>query len=187
MKADKDIEKLFEGLDFDIAEPALQHEDRFREKLRQRHQKQKTRHNGIISLWGPVMGIAATFLVAFLLIQGGIANPFSTEQELANVSPEMRQTQEFYSSVIRAELASLQEQKTPETEAVIEDALAQLEILESDYENLKKDLGKSGQDKRVIYAMITNFQKRIDLLKTVLDKVNDINTLKNTNHEDNII
>ena len=187
MKADKDIEKLFEGLDFDIAEPTPNHEDRFRDKLRQRPQKQNQKHKGIISLWGPVMSIAATFLVALLLIQGGIANPFSTEQELANVSPEMKQTQEFYSSVIRAELASLQEQKTPITEAVIEDALAQLEVLENDYDNLKKDLGKSGQDKRVIYAMISNFQKRIDLLKTVLEKVNNINTLKNTNHEDNII
>ena len=99
----------------------------------------------------------------------------------------MKQTQEFYSSVIRQELAALQEQKSPETEAVINDALAQLDILEKDYENLKKDLDKSGQDKRVIYAMITNFQQRIDLLKTVLEKVNDIQNLKNTNHESNII
>ncbi len=81
----------------------------------------------------------------------------------------------------------LKEQKTPETEAVINDALDQLEILENDYDKLKKDLGKSGQDKRVIYAMISNFQKRIDLLQMVLEKVNTINTLKNTSHENNII
>jgi hypothetical protein len=187
MKTDKDLKELFEGLDFDIAEPSVNHEERFREKLRQRPQKKKVRHNGIISLWGPVMAVAASFLLAFVLIQGDISNPFSTKQELANVSPEMKQTQEFYSSVIRTELASLQEQKTPETEAVINDALNQLDILEKDYEKLKKDLGKSGQDKRVIYAMISNFQKRIDLLQLVLEKVNTINTLKNTSHENNII
>ena len=187
MKANNDLKELFEGLDFDIAEPASHHEERFREKLRQRPQKKKPRNNGVINLWLPVMSIAATFLVAFLIFQGVFGNSFSAEQELANVSPEMKQTQEFYSSVIRSELAALEEQKTPETEAVIQDALAQLQILEKDYQNLKLDLGKSGQDKRVIYAMITNFQKRIDLLKTVLEKVNDINTLKNTNHENNII
>ncbi|WP_029038631.1 hypothetical protein [Salinimicrobium xinjiangense] len=187
MKTNKDLKELFEGLDFDTAEPSVKHEERFREKLRQRPQKKKAKHNGIISLWGPVMTIAASFLLAFVLIQGDISNPFSTGQELANVSPEMKQTQDFYSSVIRTELAALQEQKTPETEAVINDALNQLEILEKDYEKLKKDLGKSGQDKRVIYAMISNFQKRIDLLQIVLEKVNDINTLNNTSHENNII
>lgn len=187
MRTNDDLKDLFGGLDFDIAEPAPGHEDRFSQKLKQRKQKKKPKNNGIISLWGPVMAIAAIFLVAFLIFQGMSTPHFPGEQELANVSPEMKQTQEFYSSVIRSELASLQEQKTPETEAVINDALTQLDILEKDYENLKKDLGKSGQDKRVIFAMITNFQKRIDLLKMVLEKVNEINTLKNPNHENNII
>jgi hypothetical protein len=187
MKNDNDLKDLFEGLDFDIAEPTPRHEDRFREKLRHRPQIKKPRHNGLISLWLPVMAIAASFLVAVLIFQGVFNNPFTGEQELANVSPEMKQTQEFYSSVIRTELAALKEQKTPENEAVINDALTQLDILEKDYETLKKDLGKSGHDQRVIYAMITNFQKRIDLLKMVLEKVNDINTLKNTNHENKTI
>lgn len=187
MKTNNDLKDLFDGLDFDIAEPTPRHEDRFREKLKQRPQKKITRRNGVINMWLPVMAIAASFLVAVLIFQGVFSNPFSQNQELANVSPEMKQTQDFYSSVIKTELAALQEQKTPETEAVINDALAQMQILEKDYENLKKDLGKSGQDQRVIYAMITNFQKRIDLLKMVLEKVNDINTLKNTNHENTII
>lgn len=187
MKTDNDMKDLFEGLDFDIAAPSANHEERFREKLRKRNKKQKPQHNGIISLWGPAMAIAATFLVAFLLIQGDISNPFNVKQELANVSPEMKQTQDFYASVIRTELAALENQKTPETEAVITDALKQLEILENDYEKLKIDLGKSGQDKRVIYAMISNFQKRIDLLQIVLEKVNTINTLNNTSNENNII
>lgn len=178
---------LFEGLDFDIAEPSVNHEEKFRQKLRQLPKKRKTQNNGIISLWGPLMAIAASFFVAFLLTQGDISNPFSAGQELAKVSPEMKQTQDFYSTVIRTELAALEEQKTPETEAVINDALTQLNILESDYEKLEKDLGRSGQDKRVIYAMITNFQKRIDLLKMVLEKVNSINTLNKSNHENIII
>ena len=187
MKTNEDLNKLFGGLDFDIAEPSENHEIRFREKLRQQSKTKKPERNGIISLWGPVMAIAASFLVAFLIFQGVFSDNFSSHQELANVSPEMKQTQDFYSSVIRTELAALEEQKTPETEAVISDALMQLEILESDYDKLKKDLGKSGQDKRVIYAMISNFQKRIDLLQMVLEKVNTINSLNNTSYENNTI
>ena len=185
MKTDN-LKELFDELDFDVAEPAVDHEARFREKLKQQ-KKEKINHSGVISLWLPVMSIAATFLVAFLLFQGVFSNPFSTKQELANVSPEMEQTQNFYASVIKTELENLKEKKSPETETVINDALDQLEVLENDYNKLKKDLGKSGQDKRVIYAMISNFQQRIDLLQTVLDKVNTINTLKNNSHENNII
>jgi len=60
-------------------------------------------------------------------------------------------------------------------------------VLENDYNKLKSDLVKSGQDHRVIYAMISNFQKRIDLLNKVLEKVNNINTLKNSPHENNLL
>lgn len=185
MKTD-DLKDIFDELDFDIAQPAQDHEERFRHKLR-KNRKKKTSRSGVISLWGPVMAVAASFLLAFLIFQGVFQNPLNREQELANVSPEMKQTQDFYASVIKTELENLEEQKTPETEAVIEDALKQLAILEKDYQNLKKDLEKSGQDSRVIYAMISNFQKRIDLLNTVLQKVETINTLKNNSHENNII
>ena len=185
MKTDN-LKDLFDELDFDIAQPESNHENRFREKLKSQ-KKKKLNHSGIISLWLPGLAVAASFLMAFLIFQGMFGDPFSQQQELASVSPEMKQTQEFYSSAIRTELANLKEKQTPETEAVINDALRQMQILETDYENLKKDLGKSGQDQRVIYAMITNFQKRIDLLKTVLDKVNNINNLNNNTHEDNFI
>ncbi len=185
MKTDN-LKDLFDELDFDIAQPAENHEERFRQKLK-RQPKKKAKRSNVISLWLPTMAIAASFLVSFLIFQGVFGNPFDQKQELANVSPEMEQTQNFYASVIKTELENLQEKKTPETEAVINDALRQLEILEKDYEKLTKDLGKSGQDKRVIYAMISNFQKRIDLLKTVLEKVETINTLKNTRHENNYI
>lgn len=185
MKTD-DLKDLFDQLDFDIAEPAPGHEERFRQKINQQPKK-KVKRSGVIQLWGSVMAVAASFLLAFLIFQGVFSNPFSGKQELAHVSPEMKQTQDFYASVIQTELENLEAQKNPENEAVIEDALKQLQTLENDYENLKKDLRKSGQDKRVIYAMISNFQKRIDLLNTVLEKVETINTLKNNPHENNII
>jgi flagellar basal body-associated protein FliL len=185
MKHD-DIIELFNQLDFDIVEPAEGHEQRFRQKLKNKPEK-KAKRWGINQFWGPVMAVAASFIMTFLIFQGDFNNPFSHEQELANVSPEMKQTQDFYTSVIKSELENLKARKSPENEAVIEDVLKQLKVLERDYENLKKDLGKSGQDKRVIYAMISNFQKRIDLLNMVLEKVETINSLKNNRHENNII
>ena len=185
MKTD-DLKDLFDELDFDLAEPAEKHEVRFREKLKNKNRK-KIKHSGVISFWLPAMSVAATLAIAVMIFQGVFSNLFAVEQELATVSPKMKETQNFYASVIRTELDKIKEQKTPETAAVINDALQQMQKLERDYENLKKDLGKSGHDERVIYAMITNFQQRIDLLKTVLEKVNTINTLNNSSHENNML
>ena len=185
MKNDN-LKDLFDGLDFDTAEPSQDHEEKFRQKIKRRSIK-KTRRNGIISLWLPAISVAAILAVGFFLFQGIFGSTMTQEPDLANVSPKMRETQNFYSSVIRTELENLKDQKNPETAPVIDDALKQMEKLEKSYEDLKKDLAQSGQDQRVIYAMITNFQQRIDLLKSVLEKVNTINTLKNKSHENNII
>ena len=185
MKTDE-LEELFQALDFDVAEPKAGHQQRFEEKLGG-GSKKKVKSSGIIPLWLPWLAVAACFLVAVILF-GGVFDPnLKNQGELASVSSEMAETQDFYASVIKKELYHLEQEKTPETEAIIQDALKQLEILENDYTRLKTDLVKSGQDQRVIYAMISNFQKRIDLLNQVLEKVNNINTLKITPHENNLL
>lgn len=185
MKNDN-LEELFKTLDFDVAEPNENHGQRFESKLKQRA-KRKTRSSGVISLWLPGLAIATSFLTAFLLFEGVFAAPFSQKQELASVSSEMETTQNFYASVIETELYKLKQQKSPETEKIVKDALDQLEILETDYEKLKTDLATSGQDQRVIYAMISNFQQRIALLNQVLERTKNINELKNPSHENNLL
>lgn len=183
----ENIEELFRSLDFDVAEPSNEHREKFEARLKQRS-RGRIKRSGVIQLVMPVMSIAAAFLVAFLLFQGFFnTNGSGQGQDLASVSTEMKNTQDFYSAVIKKELYNLEQEKSPETEAVIADALRQLEILEKDYEKLKTDLSSSGQDRRVIAAMITNFQKRIDLLNEVLEKVNTIKELKNTPHENNLL
>lgn len=179
----ENLEELFDALDFDVEEPAPGHRERFEAKLG----KQPRRSGLFFQLWPTVLTIAASFLVAFLIFGEVWSGQFDGKQELASVSNEMKTTQDFYSSAIKTELYRLQQERTPETEAIIEDALNQLEILESDYEKLKFDLAESGQDNRVIYAMISNFQKRIDLLNQVLEKVNKINELNTATNENNII
>ena len=99
----------------------------------------------------------------------------------------MKETQDFYSTLIERELKSIEGERSPQTNKIINDALVQLETLEKEYNKLKKDLLESGQDKRVIYAMINNFQKRIDLLNQVLDQIETIKQLNTQKNETNII
>ncbi|MCM4161204.1 DUF4179 domain-containing protein [Antarcticibacterium flavum] len=183
----KDIDELFEGLDFDVAEPASGHEDRFLQRLKEK-QKKPAPGGKLRMLWSPIAAVAAG-LVLIILIGGNLMGSYSltNSADLAGISPEMKETHQFYTSLITTELAKIEEAKTPETEALVNDALAQLEKLDNDYEKLKKDLKTSGQDKRVIFAMVSNLQQRIDLLNNVLTHIENIKELKNPNNENNII
>ncbi len=182
-----DFDDLFEGLNFDIEEPHSGHKERFFKKLDHRFTSSEKKGK-VRRLWAPVISIAASFLIAFFLLGEFLGNPAAAKNsDLASISPEMKQTQEFYTGMITRELNAIDAEKTPETEAIINDALAQMEKLENEYEALRDDLIDSGKDNRVIHAMIQNFQQRIDLLNNVLTQIENIKSLKNQNHENNII
>ena len=58
-----------------------------------------------------------------------------------------------------------------------------IESLEKDYDNLKLEIKKNGENKQIVFALITNMQTRIDFLKSVLSQ---IETLKKYQHENSI-
>ncbi len=182
------IEKLFERMKgkMDIQEPSLDHKAKFLEKLQ--------RQNGVVPIssrkrrWPKIMAIAAS--VAILLGIATTAKILNTESEtaeLASISPQMEETQSFFTSAIQSQLEEIDKVSSHETDVLVNDALELLKKLESDYENLKKDLVRSGNDKRVISAMIKNFQKRANLLEEVLQKINEINELKLSQNESSIL
>lgn len=171
MKKDN-IEQLFENLknEFDVELPNLGHQDRFLSKMSVPSSRRT------FNLWKPLFAVAATLVLCFSLIT--ILNQPHKNKDLASVSAEMSKTQDFFTSTIENELTKLNKERTPETKVLIDDALKQLKILENNYELLKKDLTESGDDKRVIYAMISNFQNRIDVLQNVLKSIDDVKQLK---------
>jgi hypothetical protein len=175
------LDKLFEQFknDFDLEEPQENHHDRFLNKLNN-YQKSFKRKPKSIS-WKPILSIAASILL-LLTITIGYQNS-DDSRDLASVSPEMAETQDFFTSTIEVELKKITDESSPETQSLINDALKQMKILENDYESLKKDLTESNDDNRVIYAMISNFQKRIDLLKNTLEQINTVKQLKNISNE----
>lgn len=181
------IEEIFKELDFDIAEPAAGHQERFLSKLKSKP-ADKQWGGKLRMLWNPLFAVAASFLILFMVAGSFMGSGLLTQQgDLAGVSPELRETHEFYTNLIKSELARVNEVKTPETEAIAEDAFRQLEILDLEYEKLKKDLKTSGQDKRVVFAMVSNLQQRIDVLNNVLIHIENITQLKNQNNEINIL
>jgi hypothetical protein len=185
MKKDT-IDNLFEGLrsEFDFENPNIGHQERFLSKLKNQNSGSIKKAPGKLNFWKPFLSIAASILLCISVIT--ILKPTQEIKGLANVSPEMLQTENFFATTISKELLNINEARTPDTEALINDALNQMKILEKEYKSLKIDLTESGDDKRVIFAMISNFQTRIDILKNVMETIENVKQLKKNKHENSI-
>ncbi len=172
------IDELFNSLQgsFDTAEPSEGHRERFLEKLNQA--------KGVATLtprkrnWWKPLSIAASIALLFSLGIGYFSDETSIEQRVAEISPEASQTQFYFANLIEEQVREMEEQSSPETRSIIDDAMLQLQKLEEDYKRLENDLLDGGDSKLILSAMITNFQTRIALLEEVM---NQINTIKNVN------
>jgi len=182
MKKDT-IDQLFENRngEFDVHKTPEGHQHRFLNKLNTPQSKESKPSHYLKR----VIAIAAV-LAVIVTISGLFINTNETTADLASVSPEMEQTQSFFTSTINNELKTLKGFNAPNTKVLVQDALKQLEILEDKYELLKRDLVDSGNDKRVIYAMISNFQSRIELLEHVINKIEEVKNLNTQKNENTI-
>ncbi|MEL6975669.1 MAG: hypothetical protein AAGL29_09785, partial [Bacteroidota bacterium] len=80
-------------------------------------------------------------------------------------------------------IQELNEAKSPETAKLVEDTMVQLQKLASDYQTLERELVNGGDSKIIMNAMIINFKTRIDLLREVMDNIENIKKLKTYNDE----
>ena len=181
-KKDKLEEKFLELKgQFDTEEPEIGHFSRFEERLG-KQTSEKPKWNPNTWKW---IAVAASIALVFSI---GFGN-FTTEPnrlELAAVSPEMEETQSFFVSTIQEELKQIDLKRNEDNKQVIDDALVQLDVLEKEYEQLTVDLKTSNKDNRIIYAMIANFQQRIDVLQFLLKQLDEIEQLKTAKNENTI-
>ncbi|WP_298136540.1 anti-sigma factor [Flavobacterium sp.] len=168
------LNQLFENQNnWDFEEPNFGHEKRFLDKLKKQQPKKKKIN------WLP-LSIAASLLLGFGIV---LFNYTNNQTEEVAFSPQVQETHDYFSSVINNELASLKKQETPQSKALITDAMKEMESLEKDYQNLKEEIAKNGENKQIVFAMITNMQTRISFIKSVLEQVENINNLKNETNE----
>ncbi len=169
------FDNLFER-NFDISEPSIGHFDRFEKRLSSPKKRQRNNWKWI--------SIAASIIIIFSVWIG--QNEQSEGLELADISPKMEETQDYFTSLIRVEIEKINTQKTPENQQLIEDAFQRLDNLELQYSKLTLDLKESAEDQRVIFAMITNYQQRIEVLQNLLEQLDNIKQLKTDNYENYI-
>jgi hypothetical protein len=158
---------------FDMEEPDTGHFERFQAKLSGGDRSDKKGGTP----WY-VLAIAASVLLFFGYWMGNHNQTVPAQGiELADVSPQLEETQNFYLASIQKEIVEIREKQTSENQKIIDDAFQQLELLESNYRELTLELKESNADKRVIYAMITNFQSRLLVLQNLMDQLEEFEEL----------
>lgn len=178
----RDLEHTFKELreEFDFAEPNVGHFERFQAKLKEgKNTKSK---NNSSWLW---LSVAAMVLLAFGFMLGNLN--YQKGLELADVSPKMQETQNFYLASIQSEIEAVKAKQTPENKQIIEDSFAQLKTLEKKYNDLTIELQESNEDKRVIFAMISNFQTRITVLQNLMNQLEQFESMGQNIHENKTI
>lgn len=169
----KDFKELF-NQDFNLSEPTIGHFERFEKRL----EKPTVKYNPKTWKW-LVVAASITLIFGFWIGQ----NQNNDRLQLADISPKMEETQNYFSSVIKTEIENINTRKSSDNRQLIDDTFIRLESLERQYTKLTLELKESGEDKRVVFAMISNFQQRIEILQNLLEHIEDIKQLKLTQNE----
>ncbi|MDR7371689.1 anti-sigma factor [Flavobacterium aquidurense] len=177
MKKENDgLDQLFKKFEnqWDIQEMNSDHQVDFLNKLNKKQPKK--------NYW------FVTAIAASIVLMLGVSLFYNNEKpkEFKFASKETKRTDSIFSILIDNELVKLKEKSSPENEQIINDALKQMKVFDADYEKIIKELQKNGENKQIIYAMISNLQTRISFLQTVLKRIEENEKLKNTTDEETL-
>ncbi|WP_417360451.1 hypothetical protein [Galbibacter sp.] len=194
MKPKDDIEKLFGSLghQWDNEEPGSGHQQRFLNKLEMDNSSRGEKSNR--NVWKLIsiaasLALLVTIGVQFFQQQNELQQQQTqiTNKEVAAMPISVRRTEFYFSALVDQEIEKINNISSPKTKKLVDDLKAQLTKLENDYKNLETDLNSKGDVKLILNAMMINFQTRINLAQDVLQKIEEIEQLKNTKHEEHTI
>ncbi len=85
---------------------------------------------------------------------------------LANITPELYETEAYYQNKINQRMDILSNQND-----VDKSILQDLREIDKSFETIKKDLDKNPGDERLISAILNTYQMKLDLLNVILERI----------------
>ncbi|MFS4483024.1 hypothetical protein ACKGJY_08395 [Hyunsoonleella sp. 2307UL5-6] len=179
----RDIRDLFKNETLKHEDLPKHHDLRFLEKLEAALPEEKK--TTISFNW---LNIAASIILLIGLSFGAykvmmpnvetaveVANTKETvkTKTLGDVSPDLKKVEDYYLASINAELSQIK--PTPETKAIFDGYLEQLEALNKEYDKLSLELTKNGITELTITALIDNLRFRLNLLYRLKDQLKTLN------------
>ncbi|MEM9391351.1 MAG: hypothetical protein AAGA02_12810 [Bacteroidota bacterium] len=125
-----------------------------------------------LSPWKVYTRIAAAVVMAVgisWIVYEYNSNPYSDGFALHDLSPELAETEFFYSQQVAEKMQLIKSTNS----AIDPEVLDNLAILDSAYQELKLDLKDNAANEEVIDAMITNYRIKLQLLEQILMEIKE--------------
>ncbi|MEM7186809.1 MAG: hypothetical protein AAF466_09135 [Bacteroidota bacterium] len=171
------------------------HEARFAKKLEESFQ-QKPKNTSF--LWLKVAAAVIIFMglgyFAYQFMNGNsndapiLADTETVEENtpqeftLGDLSPDLKKVEDFYTTGIKVQLASLE--SDPENKDLIDAYMKRLNELNQEYARLNKEMNEVGPTEATITALVDNLKLRLELLFKLKNKLKELKQLENEKYSE---
>jgi len=172
---------------FDVETPKQGHKLRFINKLEQANVKVAPKKKGD-KKWYYTVAAAMVLSIGVWIVKSNLSTDTINTVVTKNINTdnnlpkEVANAQFYFEGIVKREIAKIELERNTDTQEIINDAFKQLKVLEKEQLHLQEQLNIN-YDKRVVKALINNFQYRIQLLENVMIQIELVKEIKTQNYE----
>lgn len=173
------------------------HKARFEARLHANFSQEKTQQaSSPRQIWIKIAAVAIAFIAVSVFGYYQLSNtslgdslvestpgvaPQTNEKlvHLADISPDLKRIEQYYTTGIKGVLASLT--ITTDNKDVIDGYMQQLQVLDLEYESLNIELTQAGPTEETITALVDNLKMRLELLMKLKTKLKELKNNPNEN------
>jgi len=173
------------------------HKARFEARLHANFSQEKTQQaSSPRQIWIKIAAVAIAFIAVSVFGYYQLSNtslgdslvestpgvaPQTNEKlvHLADISPDLKRIEQYYTTGIKGVLASLT--ITTDNKDVIDGYMQQLQVLDLEYESLNLELTQAGPTEETITALVDNLKMRKELLMKLKTKLKELKNNPNEN------
>jgi len=168
---------------FDSQEPSSGHMERFEQKLHKQHSR---------SLFSRIPYVLKAAVVLLLVALSSIliyeqARIYYQDQRvlsLQDISQEFGEAEFYYTSLINNKYQEIKKLniEDPKQKEIL---MVELEDMDKLFHSLQKDFQSNSYDQRIINAMISHYQLKLELMSHIISQLEEVNQVNNKykNHE----
>ena len=185
----QDIRKMLKEQTSKSPELSTGHEARFEAKLTKAFAKDKPNSNffwlkiaavGILLLSIGYFGyqqMSNSKVETLVADTSGETENNANQFTLGDISPDLKNVEDFYLNGINVQLASLQ--ITDENKELMDGFMARLDELNTEYSILTKEMNEQGPSEETVTALINNLKLRLELLFKLKNKLKELKNIEN--------
>lgn len=159
------------------------HEARFENKLNTINTQVTSKFNywKVAAILIPVLMLSAYYFLE--------KKPQQSESQIINLaeySPELDHAENYTSNIVQQKVEKINQLKNYENQIMVDQSLADLQLLQNNYNTLLNDLMESGGNPKVAQSILLNLDLQVKLLETAMQQIQTIQEFKSNPNENNL-